>query len=288
MEIQKKYIEIAGKKMAVIDEGSGEPIVFLHGNPTSSYLWRNIAPNFKETNRIIVPDLMGMGDSEKLDGIDNPDCNLMGHYDFLDQLLDKLEIGNNIHFVIHDWGCALGMIYARLNSEKIKSITFMEGIAIPLTWEKWPEIARKIFSLFRSDAGEELVLEKNFFVERLLLTDPISPMSEEDKIEYLRPYNNAGESRRPTLTWPRNIPLDGKEPIETLEAVKANSEFHASSSIPKLFINADPGLLLVGEQREEIRTWKNLEEVTVKGNHFIQEDSPEEITNHLKSFINKL
>ena len=288
MEIQKKYIEIAGKKMAVIDEGSGEPIVFLHGNPTSSYLWRNIAPNFKETNRIIVPDLMGMGDSEKLDGIDNPSYNLMGHYDFLDQLLDKLEIGNNIHFVIHDWGCALGMIYARLNSEKIKSITFMEGIAIPLTWEKWPEIARKIFSLFRSDAGEELVLEKNFFVERLLLTDPISPMSEEDKKEYLRPYIDAGESRRPTLTWPRNIPLDGKEPIETLEAVKANSEFHSSSSIPKLFINADPGLLLVGEQREEIRSWKNLEEVTVKGNHFIQEDSPEEITNYLKSFINKL
>ena len=288
MEIQKKYIEIAGKKMAVIDEGSGEPIVFLHGNPTSSYLWRNIAPNFKETNRIIVPDLMGMGDSEKLDGIDNPSYNLMGHYDFLDQLLDKLEIGNNIHFVIHDWGCALGMIYARLNSEKIKSITFMEGIAIPLTWEKWPEIARKIFSLFRSDAGEELVLEKNFFVERLLLTDPISPMSEEDKKEYLRPYINAGESRRPTLTWPRNIPLDGKEPIETLEAVKANSEFHSSSSIPKLFINADPGLLLVGEQREEIRSWKNLEEVTVKGNHFIQEDSPEEITHYLKSFISKL
>ena len=288
MEIQKKYIEIAGKKMAVIDEGSGEPIVFLHGNPTSSYLWRNIAPNFKETNRIIVPDLMGMGDSEKLDGIDNPSYNLMGHYDFLDQLLEKLEIGNNIHFVIHDWGCALGMIYARLNSEKIKSITFMEGIAIPLTWEKWPEIARKIFSLFSSDAGEELVLEKNFFVERLLLTDPISPMSEEDKIEYLRPYSNPGESRRPTLTWPRNIPLDGKEPIETLEAVKANSEFHSSSSIPKLFINADPGLLLVGEQREEIRSWKNLEEVTVKGNHFIQEDSPEEITNHLKNFLNKL
>ena len=288
MEIQKKYIEIGDKKMAVIDEGAGEPIVFLHGNPTSSYLWRNIAPNFKETNRIIVPDLIGMGDSEKLDGIDNPNYNLMGHYNFLDQLLNKLEIGNNIHFVIHDWGCALGLIYARLNSEKIKSITFMEGIAIPLTWEKWPEIARKIFSLFRTDAGEELVLKKNFFVERLLLTDPISPMSEEDKKEYLRPYLDEGESRRPTLTWPRNIPLDGEEPKETLDAVKANAEFHASSSIPKLFINADPGLLLVGEQREEIRTWKNLEEVTVKGNHFVQEDSPQEITDYLKSFISKL
>ena len=288
MEIQKKYIEIGEKKMAVIDEGVGEPIVFLHGNPTSSYLWRNIAPNFKETNRIIVPDLIGMGDSEKLDGIDNPNYNLMGHYNFLDQLLNKLEIGNNIHFVIHDWGCALGLIYARLNSEKIKSITFMEGIAIPLTWEKWPEIARKIFSLFRTDAGEELVLKKNFFVERLLLTDPISPMSEKDKKEYLRPYLDEGESRRPTLTWPRNIPLDGEEPKETLDAVKANAEFHASSSIPKLFINADPGLLLVGEQREEIRTWKNLEEVTVKGNHFVQEDSPQEITDYLKSFISKL
>ena len=288
MEIQKKYIEIGDKKMAVIDEGAGEPIVFLHGNPTSSYLWRNIAPNFKETNRIIVPDLIGMGDSEKLDGIDNPNYNLMGHYNFLDQLLNKLEIGNNIHFVIHDWGCALGLIYARLNSEKIKSITFMEGIAIPLTWEKWPEIARKIFSLFRTDAGEELVLKKNFFVERLLLTDPISPMSEKDKKEYLRPYLDEGESRRPTLTWPRNIPLDGEEPKETLDAVKANAEFHASSSIPKLFINADPGLLLVGEQREEIRTWKNLEEVTVKGNHFVQEDSPQEITDYLKSFISKL
>ena len=288
MEIQKKYIEIGDKKMAVIDEGVGEPIVFLHGNPTSSYLWRNIAPNFKETNRIIVPDLIGMGDSEKLDGINNPNYNLMGHYNFLDQLLNKLEIGNNIHFVIHDWGCALGLIYARLNSEKIKSITFMEGIAIPLTWEKWPEIARKIFSLFRTDAGEELVLKKNFFVERLLLTDPISPMSEEDKKEYLRPYLDEGESRRPTLTWPRNIPLDGEEPKETLDAVKANAEFHASSSIPKLFINADPGLLLVGEQREEIRTWKNLEEVTVKGNHFIQEDSPQEITDYLKNFISKL
>lgn len=164
----------------------------------------------------------------------------------------------------------------------------MEGIAIPLTWEKWPEIARKIFSLFRTDAGEELVLKKNFFVERLLLTDPISPMSEKDKKEYLRPYLDEGESRRPTLTWPRNIPLDGEEPKETLDAVKANAEFHASSSIPKLFINADPGLLLVGEQREEIRTWKNLEEVTVKGNHFVQEDSPQEITDYLKSFISKL
>ena len=185
MEIQKKYIEVRGKKMAVIDEGVGESIIFLHGNPTSSYLWRNIAPNFLNTNRIIVPDLIGMGDSEKLDGIDNPEYSFIGHYDFLSQLLEILDLGENQHLVIHDWGCALGLMYARLNSDKIKSISFMEGIAVPLTWEKWPEVARKIFSLLRTDAGEELVLQKNFFVERLLFNDPITPMSDNDKEEYL-------------------------------------------------------------------------------------------------------
>ena len=288
MNLQKKYLEINGKNMAVIDEGSGEPIVFLHGNPTSSYLWRNIAPNFIETNRIIVPDLIGMGDSEKLEGEDNPEYNFIGHYDYLSKLLENLDLGENIHLVIHDWGCALGLMYARLNSENIKSITFMEGIAVPLTWEKWPEVATKIFSLLRTEAGEELVLEKNFFVERLLFGDPITPMSDEDKKEYLKPYLDQGESRRPTLTWPRNIPLDGTEPDETLFEVKENAKFHSNSEIPKLFINAVPGLILTGEQREEIRKWKNLSEVEVKGNHFIQEDSPEEISICLKDFYDSL
>ena len=288
MEIQKKYIEVRGKKMAVIDEGVGEPIIFLHGNPTSSHLWRNIAPNFLNTNRIIVPDLIGMGDSEKLDGIDNPEYSFIGHYDFLSQLLEILDLGENQHLVIHDWGCALGLMYARLNSNKIKSISFMEGIAVPLTWEKWPEVARKIFSLLRTDAGEELVLQKNFFVERLLFNDPITPMSDSDKEEYLKPYLDEGEGRRPTLTWPRNIPLDGTEPSETLGEVILNAEFHSSSEIPKLFVNANPGLILTGEQRDEIRKWSSIKEVEVKGNHFIQEDSSKEITNHLKEFYNSL
>ncbi len=288
MKIQKKYIEVREKKMAVIDEGVGEPIIFLHGNPTSSHLWRNIAPNFLNTNRIIVPDLIGMGDSEKLDGIDNPEYSFIGHYDFLSQLLEILDLGENQHLVIHDWGCALGLMYARLNSDKIKSISFMEGIAVPLTWEKWPEVARKIFSLLRTDAGEELVLQKNFFVERLLFNDPITPMSDSDKEEYLKPYLDEGEGRRPTLTWPRNIPLDGTEPSETLDEVILNAEFHSSSEIPKLFINANPGLILTGEQRDEIRKWSSIKEVEVKGNHFIQEDSSEEITNHLKDFYNSL
>ena len=288
MEIQKKYIEVRGKKMAVIDEGVGESIIFLHGNPTSSHLWRNIAPNFLKTNRIIVPDLIGMGDSEKLDGIDNSEYSFIGHYDFLSKLLEILDLGKSQHLVIHDWGCALGLMYARLNSDKIKSISFMEGIAVPLTWEKWPEVARKIFSLLRTNAGEELVLEKNFFVERLLFNDPITPMSDNDKEEYLKPYLDEGEGRRPTLTWPRNIPLDGTEPSETLDEVILNAEFHNSSDIPKLFINANPGLILTGEQRDEIRKWSSIKEVEVKGNHFIQEDSSKEITNHLKEFYNSL
>ena len=204
------------------------------------------------------------------------------------KLLDSLDLEENQHLVIHDWGCALGLMYARLNSDKIKSISFMEGIAVPLTWEKWPEVARKIFSLLRTDAGEELVLQKNFFVERLLFNDPITPMSDSDKEEYLKPYLDEGEGRRPTLTWPRNIPLDGTEPSDTLDEVVLNAEFHSTSEIPKLFINADPGLILTGEQRDEIRKWNSIREVEVKGNHFIQEDSSEEITNHLKEFYNSL
>ena len=283
----KKYKEILGKQMAYLDEGSGQSIVFLHGNPASSFLWRNITPFVKDLGRVVVPDLIGMGDSEKLEGIDNPDYQYHGQYKYLSSLLDELDLGEEINLVIHDWGSAMGFQYARENADKIKSITFMEAIVMPLTWDQWPENARNIFQLMRSDAGEEIVLEKNVFVERILLNDSADGFTDEEKAEYIRPFKNAGEDRRPTLTWPRQIPVDGS-PQAVIDEVIKNGEFHKDSNIPKLFINADPGSILVGEQREFVRSWKNLQEVTVKGNHFIQEHSPNEIGTAIKDFLDSL
>jgi len=285
--LNKKTSKVFDKTMSYFDEGDGEALVFIHGNPTSSYLWRNIAPNFTDNFRVIVPDLIGMGDSDKLDGKDNVDYSFNGHFKYLDELFSKLSLGSAIHLVIHDWGCGLDLKYARLNAEKIKSISFMEGMVIPLTWEEWPDAGTKLFKLFRSEVGEELVLEKNYFVERILFNDPLREMSNETKNEYLRPFNKAGEGRRPTLTFPRNIPLDTK-PDDTYNEILLNENFHMESNIPKLFINAEPGFLLVGSQRDKIRKWNNIKEVTVKGNHFIQEDSPKAITDYLKEFYQNL
>ena len=270
--------------MAYVDEGNGDTFLFLHGNPTSSYLWRNIAPYVEDLGRIVIPDLIGMGDSEKLDGVDNHEYKYHGQYGYLCDLLSSLDLGNDIHLIIHDWGSAMGFQYARENPERVKSITYMEAIVMPLTWEQWPDAATKIFGLFRSEAGEELILEKNFFVERILLADSATGYSEEERQEYLKPYLTPGEDRRPTLTWPRQIPLDG-EPDLVVEEVRKNAEFHKDSEIPKLFVNADPGSILVGDQREFVRSWKNQMEITVKGNHFVQEDSSDEIGQALRNFV---
>ena len=285
--MNKNYKEILGKKMAYLDSSEGQSIVFLHGNPASSFLWRNITPLVEGLGRIVVPDLIGMGDSEKLEGVDNPDYQYHGQYKYLSTLLDSLDLGDEINLVIHDWGSAMGFQYARENPDRIKSITFMEAIVMPLTWDQWPENARNIFQLMRSEAGEEIVLEKNVFVERILLNDSANGFSDEEKAEYIRPFKNPGEDRRPTLTWPRQIPVDGS-PQAVIDEVTKNGEFHKNSDIPKLFINADPGSILVGDQREFVRSWQNLQEVTVKGNHFIQEHSPKEIGDALKNFISSL
>ena len=287
MKYTKKYKDIKNSKMAFIDEGSGDTFLFLHGNPTSSFLWRNIAPHVEDIGRIVIPDLIGMGDSDKLEGVDNPGYKYHGQYSYLTALMDELDLGDYIHLIIHDWGSAMGFQFARENKDRIKSITYMEAIVMPLTWDQWPDPATKIFGLFRSEAGEELVLEKNFFVERILLADSSTGYTEEEKSEYIRPFINPGEDRRPTLTWPRQIPLDG-EPSEVVEEVRLNAEFHKESDIPKLFINADPGSILIGDQREFARSWKNQTEITVSGNHFIQEDSSEEIGAALRNFVESL
>ena len=282
---EKKYLEINNKKMAFIDEGEGDPILFLHGNPTSSYLWRNIIPHVQGMGRIIAPDLIGMGDSEKLDEVDSSSYTFLEHADYLYGLIDQLGL-DKVTLVIHDWGSALGFHWARLNPEKIKSVIYMEAIIGPIdSWEDWPENARNIFQAFRSEAGEELVLEKNIFVERILGGD--GKLKEKDMDVYLKPFSNPGEDRRPTLTWPRQIPIAG-EPKEVVEIAKEYEEFMKTSTFPKLFINAEPGSILVGKTRERCRNWKNQKEVTVQGGHFIQEISPNEIGSAIRSFLSDL
>jgi len=282
----KSFITINGKNLAYVDSGEGDPIVFLHGNPTSSYLWRNVMPHLEGMGRLIAPDLVGMGDSDKLDDSGPGRYTFIEHAEYLYALFDELDL-NNVTLVIHDWGSALGFNWAALNPEKIKSIIYMEAITGPIeSWDDWPEQARNIFQLFRSDAGEELILEKNFFVERVFAGDVgmHRALEKQELDAYIKPFEKEGESRRPTLTWPRQIPIEG-EPAEVVEIVKNYAKFMSETKIPKLFINADPGSILIGKQRELARKWPNQKEVTVNGGHFIQEVSPDEIGESIKDFL---
>ena len=283
----KKTMVINNKTMSYIDEGEGDAIVFQHGNPTSSYLWRNVMPHLEGQGRLIACDLIGMGDSEKLTTSRPGSYNYFEHRDFLFALLEKLNIGKQVVFVIHDWGSALGFDWSFQNQDRIQGVAYMEGIVKPVTWDEWPENAIKVFQGFRSEAGESMVLDKNIFVERVLPSSIMRELSEEEMNEYRRPFLNSGEDRRPTLSWPRQIPIQG-EPKEVVEVVENYSNWLSSSDLPKLFINADPGSILTGKQREFCRSWPNQDEVTVKGTHFMQEDSPDEIGKAVSSFVSKL
>ncbi len=272
----KRYVNVKGKQMAYVEMGSGDPIVFQHGNPTSSYLWRNIMPALADRGRCIAVDLIGMGDSDKLDDTWADRYTYAGHREFLFEAWDALGIADNVTLVIHDWGSALGFDWAARHPDKVRGIAYMEAIVCPLEWSDWPEGGTEIFKAFRSDAGELIVLEKNVFVERVLPSSILRDLSDEEMNEYRRPFTDVGDSRLPTLTWPRQIPLDGK-PEDVNAIVGEYSKWLAEAEVPKLFINADPGSILVGRQREFCRGWPKQTEVTVKGLHFIQEDSPEEI-----------
>ena len=281
----RKHITAGGVEISYVETGSGDPIVFLHGNPTSSYLWRNIIPHLESAGRCLAPDLMGMGESGSSP---NGSYRFADHSALLDQWFDAMGLTDNVTLVVHDWGSALGFHWAKRNPERVKGLVYMEAIVRPVTWEEWPDAARQVFQGFRSPAGEEMVLEKNIFVERVLPGSVLRGLTEEEMEVYRRPYLEAGESRRPTLTWPREIPfvgelrpevesLDKIGPEDVVQIVAEYAEWLAGSDVPKLYINAEPGAILTGPQREFCRTWPNQQEVPVKGIHFIQEDSPAEI-----------
>jgi len=279
-ELPKKKVTISGLSMAYSELGSNDPkadtIVFLHGNPTSSYLWRNVMPHLADQGRCIAPDLIGMGDSDKIEPSGPEHYTFREHRRYLDAFLEHIGVEGNVTLVIHDWGSALGFDWANRNRAKVKGIAYMEAIVRPLTWEEWSPAARSIFEGFRSPEGEKMILEKNLFIEAVLPGSILRKLSEAEMDVYRRPFREPGEDRRPTLTWPRQIPLDG-EPADVTDLVQSYANWMSSNDLPKLFINADPGAILMGAQREFCRRWKNQTEVTVKGNHFLQEDSPHEI-----------
>ena len=281
---RKKFKTILGKRMAYIEEGSGDPIVFLHGNPTSSYLWRNVMPHLEGRGRLIAPDLIGMGDSEKLDDSGPERYTYVEHRKYLFALLDELGVNENVTLVIHDWGSGLGFHWAHQNQAALKGIAYMEAIVAPVKWDAFPDPMKGLFQSLRSPMGEAMVLEKNFFVEKMLPGAIMRKLSDEEMNEYRRPFTEPGEGRRPTLTWPRQIPFDG-EPADVHAIVSDYAQWLASSDVPKLFINAEPGAILAGGARKFCQSWPNQTEVTVKGSHFIQEDSAEEIGQAIANWL---
>ena len=279
---ERNTIAFLETEISYVDTGTGEPVVFLHGNPTSSYLWRNVIPHVEGLGRCLAPDLVGMGDSGAA-----PDGSyrFVDHARYLDAWFEALGL-TNVTLVVHDWGSALGFYWAYRHPERVRGIAYMEAVVRPLSWEEWREESRQIFQDLRSEAGEEMVLEKNLFIEGILPSAVLRDLTEEEMNVYRRPYLEPGESRRPTLTWPRELPING-EPEDVVSIVDAYSKWLAQSEVPKLFVNAEPGAILTGSQREFCRRWPNQEEVTVRGAHFVQEDSPHEIGEAVATFVRR-
>jgi haloalkane dehalogenase len=279
----RRRVRVLDTEMACVDTGRGDPVVFLHGNPTSSYLWRNVIPHVEPEGRCLAPDLVGMGESGKAPA---GSYRFVDHAQYLDAWFDTVGLGNGVTLVMHDWGSALGFHWARRHPERVRGLVYMEALVRPVTWAEWPEAARKVFQAMRSPAGEEMVLVKNVFVERILPASVLRSLTDEEMVVYRRPYREPGESRRPTLTWPREIPIEG-EPADVVAIADAYARWLSRSDIPKLFVNADPGTILTGAQREFCRRWPSQQEITVRGSHFIQEDSPGEIGQAIAAFVRK-
>ena len=280
---ERRRLRVLDSYIAYVEVGVGDPIVLLHGNPTSSYLWRNVIARLDGAGRCLAPDLIGMGRSGKAPA---GSYRLADHVRYLDAWFEALDL-SRVTLVVHDWGSALGFHWARRYPGRVKALVYMEAIVRPLTWAEWPEAARKVFQGMRSPAGEDMVLNKNVFVERILPASVLRGLTQEEMERYREPFRHPGESRRPTLTWPREIPIEG-EPADVVALVNDYARWLSNTPIPKLFINANPGSILVGLQREFCRAWPNQQEVTVKGSHFLQEDSQAEIGDAIVRFLKRL
>ena len=280
----KKFVDVHDKKLAFVEMGAGMPIVLQHGNPTSSYLWRNVMPRLAQRGRCIALDLLGMGDSDKLEVADSTSYTFQEQFRYFDSAMDRLVGTDEALFVLHDWGSALGFHWCHNHPDQVRGICYMEALVRQLSWDEWPTEARRIFQGFRSSVGEDLILEQNLFVERVLPGSMIRKLSQAEMEEYRRPFREKGETRRPTLTWPRQIPIEG-EPPDVCEIVDEYAQWLRSSTVPKLFINAEPGAILTGSQREFCRTWRNQTEVTVRAGHFVPEDAPDEVADAIDRWL---
>lgn len=283
----KQFVSAADRQMAYVEQGAGTPVVFLHGNPTSSYLWRNVMPHVGDRGRCLAPDLIGMGDSDKIPDSGPGTYRFVTHRHYLDAWFDAVLPEGPVTLVIHDWGSALGFDWARRHPDRVRGIAYMEAIVQPFSWGQWPAALHDVFRAFRSESGESMVLEDNIFVEKVLPGAILRSLAEEELAEYRRPFAEPGEGRRPTLDWPREIPLDGT-PEDTTAVVEAYGRWMAESPLPKLFVNAEPGAILVGAARDFCRQWPNQREVTVKGSHFIQEDAPDAIGQAIAAWLDTL
>jgi haloalkane dehalogenase len=279
----KHRVTVDGRRMAYVEIGAGDPIVFLHGNPTSSYLWRGVLPHLAGLGRLLAPDLIGMGDSDKLPDAGPGSYTFAEHRRYLDAWFDAVGATDRVTLVLHDWGSALGFDWARRHAGAVDGIAYLEAIVRPLTWSDLGP-AGELFAALRSSEGEDLVLRDNMVVEAVLPAGVLDPLPPDALTEYRRPFTEPGEGRRPTLAWPRQIPIDG-EPADVAAVVDGYSRWMATTSIPKLFINGDPGAALVGAACDHCRTWPNQTEVTVRGRHFLQEDSADQIGRHLRSWL---
>lgn len=277
----RKYVDILGVPMAYVDVGVGDPIVFLHGNPTPSYLWRNIIPHLLPFGRCLAPDYVGMGNSGAA-----PDgrYRFVDHQRYLDAWLEALGIERNVILVVHDWGSALGFAWAQRHPERVKALVYMEAIVRPFrSWDEWPEATRAFFQALRSPAGEELILQRNLFIEYLL---PLRNLAPEAIEVYRRPYRNPGHTRLPMLAWTRDLPISG-QPEDVVRIVDGYARWLSQTSIPKLFIDAEPAGFLIGAQRDFCLAWPSQERVCVQAAHFLPEEAPEAVATAAARFVAK-